>query len=87
MIRLFIVFGLFFAASSQADDAQSTLPSVARRAIVCDLWQLNANAATWGCLKQPREVSVAQGGATDQVIAALQEQIRLLEERVKKLEK
>lgn len=64
-----------------------TQPRVARRVIVCDMWQwIGHGNTTWGCLHTPREVLLAEGQTSDAVIKSLQEQINQLEARLKKLE-
>jgi len=64
-----------------------TQPTVARQVLICDMWQwIGGSATTWGCLRTPRQVELAGGQVTDQVILSLQDQINKLEDRIEKLE-
>jgi hypothetical protein len=85
--------GMFFAiivlglnpTLGRAEDAPSA-PPVAGQVLTCSQWQLSFETNTWGCLIQPRPVSVAVGYATEAVIKDLYTQIKILEERLRHLE-
>ena len=72
-------------STAKAEDP-SPPTSVARRVIICDTWQYSSDARLWGCLTVPRQVLIAGGKDTDQTLQTLQDQIKALEERIKKLE-
>ena len=85
MISFFTLFNLFSAFPVMAEDAV-TQPSVSRRVLICDKWQwIGESATTWGCLSTPRQVELAGGQITDQVILSLQDQISKLEAKLEKL--
>lgn len=82
-ISIFVLSASFQAFAS----VTAVQPPVSRRMITCDGWQwIGGEATTWGCFHTPREVHVAGGEATDQVIASLQKQISDLEARIKIME-
>ncbi len=63
------------------------IPSVSGKALLCDRWHLSFETQTWTCLIQPRQVTLARGHSTDEVIKKLNDKIEALDKRLKELEK
>ena len=85
-VLIYVLFMGPFIGLANPGDGTDNPPSVERTGVICDRWQFSNVTMTWSCLTQPREVSVAHGATTDQVVQLLEDQIRKLDERIKKLE-
>ncbi len=86
MIQLaLLILGL--STSAFAQDAVVAEPtSVSRRVLICERWYMTTDPLIWGCFNRPRAVELADGTATDAVIATLNDRIQKLEERLNKLD-
>ena len=81
-----VAVGILIGFAVAGAQAHAQDPTVGRRVIICDQWQWIGNGATtWGCLMQPRAVSLAGGQITDQVVASLQSQIEALKAEIEAL--